>query len=111
MTESPGHADGARMSTIHFKETTSTPEQFVAALTDFGPGRSKVWGNSADNYLTIYERSPTRPTLKKALAASGNACTTNWSGRVLAIALGTGGKRVLEKRFDQTVKAIEEQRG
>ena len=40
------------MSTIHFNETTtSTPEQFVAALTDFGPGRSKLFGNSADEYL------------------------------------------------------------
>ena len=34
---------------IHFHQTTtSTPEQFVAALTDFGPGRSKLFGNSAD---------------------------------------------------------------
>jgi hypothetical protein len=32
------------MSTIHFRQTTtSTPEQFVAGLTDFGPGRSKVF--------------------------------------------------------------------
>ena len=37
------------MATIHLHETTtSTPEQFVAALTDFGPGRSKLFGNSAD---------------------------------------------------------------
>jgi hypothetical protein len=36
------------MSAIGFKEkTTSTPEQFVAALTDFGPGRSKIFGSSA----------------------------------------------------------------
>ncbi|MEU2123560.1 hypothetical protein [Nocardia niwae] len=45
------------MSTIHFKETTtSTPEQFVAALTDFGPGRSQVFGNSADEYLEVHNR-------------------------------------------------------
>ena len=45
------------MATIHFKETTtSTPEQFVAALTDFGPGRSKIWGNSADNYLKVHSQ-------------------------------------------------------
>jgi hypothetical protein len=31
------------MSTIHLHQTTtSTPEQFVAGLTDFGPGRSKL---------------------------------------------------------------------
>ncbi|MGW4772929.1 hypothetical protein ACWEO2_33445 [Nocardia sp. NPDC004278] len=45
------------MSTIHFKETTSsTPEQFVAALTDFGPGRSQLFGNSTDEYLEVHAR-------------------------------------------------------
>ena len=43
------------MSTIHLKQTTvATPEQFLAALTDFGPGRSKVFGNSADDYLKVH---------------------------------------------------------
>ena len=46
------------MSTIHFHETTTaTPEQFVAALTDFGPGRSKLFGNSADDYLKVHARA------------------------------------------------------
>ena len=32
------------MSTIHLHQTTSsTPEQYVAGLTDFGPGRSKLF--------------------------------------------------------------------
>ena len=39
--------------------TTSTPEQFLAALTDFGPGRSKIWGNSADGYLKVHDRAAT----------------------------------------------------
>ena len=40
------------MSTIHFHRTTTlTPEQYIAGLTDFGPGRSKLFGNSADDYL------------------------------------------------------------
>jgi len=40
------------MSTIHLHQTTaSTPAQYVAGLTDFGPGRSKLFGNSADEYL------------------------------------------------------------
>src|SRR4051794_17466753 len=48
------------MSTIYFHETTtSTPEQFVAALTDFGPGRSAVFGNSADDYLTVHDQGST----------------------------------------------------
>jgi hypothetical protein len=43
------------MSTIHFKQTTtSTPEQFIAGLTDFGPGRSKLFGNSTDEYLKVH---------------------------------------------------------
>ena len=33
---------------IHLHQmTTSTPEQYLARLTDFGPGRSKLFGNSA----------------------------------------------------------------
>ena len=42
------------MATIHLHQTTSlTPEQYVAGLTDFGPGRSKLFGNSADEYLKV----------------------------------------------------------
>jgi quinol monooxygenase YgiN len=34
------------MSTIHLHQrTTLTPEQYVAGLTDFGPGRSKLFAN------------------------------------------------------------------
>lgn len=45
------------MSTIHMHATTnSTPEQFLAALIDFGPNRSKIWGNSADQYLKVHRR-------------------------------------------------------
>ena len=45
------------MSTLHFKQTTtSTPEQFIAGLTDFGPGRSKLFGNSADGYLRVHDK-------------------------------------------------------
>lgn len=47
------------MSTIHLHATTTaTPEQFLAALTDFGPGRSKVFGNSADEYLKVHDQGP-----------------------------------------------------
>jgi hypothetical protein len=45
------------MSTIHFKHTTtSTPEQFIAGLTDFGPGRSKLFSNSDDGYLNVHDQ-------------------------------------------------------
>jgi hypothetical protein len=48
------------MATLHFTETTdATPEQFVAALTDFGPGRAELFGNSTDKYLEVHTRGPT----------------------------------------------------
>jgi hypothetical protein len=49
------------MSTIRLHQTTtSTPEQYVAGLTDFGPGRSKLFGNSADEYLKVHNRGPSQ---------------------------------------------------
>ncbi|HTX94168.1 MAG TPA: hypothetical protein VME67_04560 [Mycobacterium sp.] len=45
------------MSVIHFHASTaSTPDLFIAGLTDFGPGRSKVFKNSADDYLTLHHK-------------------------------------------------------
>ncbi|HEX3188836.1 MAG TPA: hypothetical protein VHS30_03500 [Streptosporangiaceae bacterium] len=47
------------MTTIHLSQTTTaTPGQFVAGLTDFGPGRSKLFGNSADGYLKVHDQGP-----------------------------------------------------
>ena len=48
------------MATLHFKATTkATPEQFVAALTDFGPGRAELFENSTDDELEVHSRGPT----------------------------------------------------
>jgi hypothetical protein len=48
------------MPTIHLHQTTTaTPEQLVAGLTDFGPGRSQLFGNSADDYLKVHDQGPT----------------------------------------------------
>ena len=45
------------MATIYFHErTTATPEQFLAGLTDFRPGRSELFGNSADKYLEVHDQ-------------------------------------------------------
>lgn len=47
------------MSTIKLHATTrATPEQYTAALTDFGPGRSKIFGNSADSDLKVHDQGP-----------------------------------------------------
>ena len=47
------------MTTIHLNQTTTaTPEQFVAGITDFGPGRSEVFRNSTDDYLKVHDQGP-----------------------------------------------------
>lgn len=42
--------------TMH-ANTTATPDQILAALTDFGPGREKIFGNSADGYLKVHSQT------------------------------------------------------
>jgi hypothetical protein len=45
------------MSTVHLHRTTTlTPQQYIAGLTDFEPGRSKIFGNSADEYLKVHHK-------------------------------------------------------
>ena len=140
---------------IHFHQTTtSTPEQFVAGLTDFGPGRSKLFGNSTDEYMKVHHRGlsdadvtegssgiwerlhydwsdPNRVVMRTTDSNlwggdSGHVYTftrrpdgrtdvdavviregKNLKGRVLGLVVRTIGKRVLEKAFENSVKAIE----
>jgi hypothetical protein len=57
------------MSTIHLhRTTTSTPEQYVAGLTDFGPGRSKLFGNSADAYLKVHHKGASQADVTEGSA-------------------------------------------
>ncbi len=43
------------MATIKLSTTTTaTPEKFIAALTDFGPGRSEIWGLTDPKYQQIH---------------------------------------------------------
>jgi hypothetical protein len=68
------------MSTVHFnKETTLTPEQFIAGLTDFGPGRAKLFGNSADDYLEVYSRGPTEADVKEGSGGIWERLRYDWS--------------------------------
>ncbi|MGW6442961.1 hypothetical protein [Lentzea sp. NPDC055074] len=41
------------------QQTTATPEEFVAGLTDFGPGRADLFPNSADADLRVHDRGDT----------------------------------------------------
>jgi len=143
------------MSTIHMHgTTTATPEQYLAGLTDFGPGRSELFGNSADEYLQIHGRGsdwadvtegssgtwerlhydwsdPNHVVLTTTDSnawggASGHTYTftrnadgttdvdlvtvregKNLKGRFLGVVLGTFGKSVLRKAFENSLKAVE----
>jgi hypothetical protein len=143
------------MSTIHLHQTTTlTSEQYVAGLTDFGPGRSKLFGNSADEYLKVHQRGRTEADVTEGSGgiwerlhydwsdpnhvvltttdsnlwggASGHFYTftrradgvtdvdvevvregKNSKGWLLGLVLGSVGKGVLEKAFENSVKAIE----
>jgi hypothetical protein len=68
------------MSTIHLHETTtSTPEQFVAGLTDFGPGRSKLFGNSADDYLKVHDLGPGQADVTEGSGGIWERLHYDWS--------------------------------
>ncbi|MGA6207426.1 SRPBCC family protein [Nocardia testacea] len=68
------------MSTLHFTETTdATPEQFVAALTDFGPGREQLFGNSADKYLEVHHRGPTEADVTEGSRGIWERLHYDWS--------------------------------
>jgi hypothetical protein len=68
------------VATIHFKETTtSTPEQFVAGLTDFGPGRRELFGRSDDGYLEVHEQGPTEADVTEGSSGVWERLHYDWS--------------------------------
>jgi len=68
------------MSTIHFHATTtSTPEQFIAGLTDFGPGREKVFPNSADSYLTVHNKGAYQADVTEGSGGIWERLQYDWS--------------------------------
>lgn len=68
------------MSTIRLQQaTTLTPEQYIAGLTDFGPGRAKLFGNSADEYLKVHDRGPTRADVTEGSGGIWERLQYDWS--------------------------------
>ena len=68
------------MATVHLHATTTaTPEQFLAGLTDFGPGRSKLFGNSADGYLEVHDQGPTHADVTEGSAGIWERLNYDWS--------------------------------
>src|SRR5260370_1050280 len=68
-----------QMSTIHFHQTTTlTPEQYVAGLTDFGPDRSKLFANSADEYLKVHQRDRTQAAVTEGSGGAWERLHYDW---------------------------------
>jgi hypothetical protein len=143
------------VTTIHLhRTTTATPEQFVAGLTDFGPGRSELFGFSTDGFLRVHDQGPSYADVTEGSGAAWERLRYDWSspnrvvltttdsniwsntsgftytltrqpdgttavdvlvvrdgknvkGRVVALGLRAGGKRVLDRQLQRTLKAIE----
>ena len=75
------------MSTIKMHATTTaTPEQYIAALTDFGPGRSTIFVNSVDSELKVHEQSPNRADVTEGAGGYWERLAYDWStpNRVVA---------------------------
>lgn len=68
------------MATIRFTEkTTATPEQFLASLTDFGPGRRELFGNSSDEYLKVHEIGVDHADVTEGLGGIWERLRYDWS--------------------------------
>ena len=78
------------MSTIHLHRTTRlTPEQYVAGLTDFGPGRSKLFGNSADEYLKVHHHGRTTADVTEGSGGVWERLHYDWSDPNRAVLVTT----------------------
>ena len=68
------------MATIEMHATTTaTAEQYTAALTDFGPGRSQIFGNSADSYLKVHEQRPGHADVTEGSGGIWERLEYDWS--------------------------------
>ena len=68
------------MSTIHLHHTTTlTPEQYIAGLTDFGPGRSKLFGNSTDDYMKVHSLGRTQADVTEGSRGIWERLHYDWS--------------------------------
>ena len=68
------------MATIHFTTTTTaTPEQFTSAVTDFGPGRSELFGNTDDSQLKVHDQGPDWADVTEGKGPAWERLRYDWS--------------------------------
>ena len=51
----------------------------MAALTDFGPGRSELFPNSADVYLTVHDRGADYADVTEGSSGTWERLNYDWS--------------------------------
>ena len=67
------------MARMHFTlNTTATPEQFRAGLTDFGPGRATIFANSKDGYLKVHSLGTTDADVTEGSAGIWERLRYDW---------------------------------
>ena len=59
--------------------TTATPEQYVAGLTDFGPGRAELFDNSADGYLKVHSLGTSEADVTEGSGGVWERLRYDWS--------------------------------
>ncbi|WP_431100623.1 hypothetical protein [Roseateles noduli] len=68
------------MATLKFQfDTTLTPEQFIAGLTDFGPGRSKIFRFSTDDFLRVHRQGRTQAVVTEGSPSIWERLHYDWS--------------------------------
>ena len=68
------------MPTIHLHQTTtSTPEQVLAGITDFGPGRSELFPNSVDDQLKVHDQGPDHADVTEGGKGAWERLHYDWS--------------------------------
>ncbi|MGW4353225.1 hypothetical protein ACWELJ_14210 [Nocardia sp. NPDC004582] len=78
------------MTTIRMHANTRvTPEQFVAALTDFGPDRSTLFGNSDGSYLQVHSRDARHADVTEGSGGVWERLRYDWSNPLHVVATTT----------------------
>ena len=68
------------MATITLHATTRlTPEQFVAGVTDFGPGRQQIFPNSVDGDLKVHSQGTTTADVTEGSRGVWERLEYDWS--------------------------------
>jgi hypothetical protein len=99
--QSPGHADVTEGSSGIWERLSydwSDPHHIRMRTTD-----SNIWGGHSGHTYTLTARPDGATDVDAVVIREGK----NLKGRLLAILLSVGGKRVLGKAFANTARAVE----